>query len=237
MPRVSATQRQRTQNNPLTLGPFDQLTVRNLVGSLGPENKLTSNGYGGGTYNHWFRVEISSPAWIILAKGGARKKFIDLSVYDLNLKPITGRAIFDRDSVKEIDDDDIYYPYEGHVMSASSDLYNTLDRSRLDGGDDRYFPLGKGGYLLCISSTRNEKINYEVGMVVEFPTTDFDIIAENFDKLLFENGDFIAADLAADYVENDKHNHSLSEWRTAWEREQQQTHPFPVILIPYATRP
>ena len=78
MPRVSSTQRQRTQNNPLTLGPFSQLSIRNLTGSLGPKNKVVSGGYGGGTYNHWFKVEISSPAWIILAKGGARKKYINL---------------------------------------------------------------------------------------------------------------------------------------------------------------
>ncbi|HBT08981.1 MAG TPA: hypothetical protein DEB18_05355, partial [Leeuwenhoekiella sp.] len=141
MPRVSATQRQRTQNNPLPLGPFGQLSIRNLLGSLGPKNKLGSNGYGGGTFNHWFSIEISSPAWIILAKGGERKEYIQLSVYDLNLNPILGRGIFDRDSIKEIENGEVYYPYEGHVMSAGSDLYNTFNPNRFDKGDDRYFPL------------------------------------------------------------------------------------------------
>jgi len=237
MPRLSTTQRQRTQNNPLTLGPFNQLSIRLLTGTLGPVNKVVPNGYGGGSYNHWFRIDIASPAWIILAKGGQKKKYLDLSVYDLNLVPIASRGIFDRDSIQEIENDTVYYPYEGQVMSAGSDLYNNFDRLRLDGGDDRYFPLQTGGYLLCISSTRNEKLDYEVGMVVEFPVTTFDLILENFDKFIFENGDYIRADTDPGYIELDRHNHSLSEWKTAWEREHQQTHPFPAILLPYATRP
>ena len=236
MPRLSTTQRQRTQNNPLTLGPFNQLTIRLLTGTLGPVNKVVTNGYGGGSYNHWFRIDIASPAWIILAKGGPKKKY-DLSVYDLNLVPIASRGIFDRDSIQEVEDGSVYYPYEGQVMSAGSDLYNNFNRLRLDGGDDRYFPLQTGGYLLCISSTRNERLDYEVGMVVEFPVTTFDLILENFDKLTFENGDYVKADTDPGYIELDRHNHSLSEWKAAWEREQQQTRSFPAILLPYATRP
>jgi hypothetical protein len=238
MPRVSSTQRQRTQNNPLLLGPFSQLSIRNLTGSLGPEDKVIPGGYGGGTYNHWFQIEISSPAWIILAKGGSRKKYINLSVYDLNLQPILSRGIFDRDSIKEIDNGDVYYPYQGHVMAAGSDLYNNFNPNRFDKGDDRYFPLETGSYLLCISSTRNEKIDYEVAIVIEFPSSaDNDLLAENFEYILWENDDLISLEIDSTFIEDVQHSHSLVEWKTAWEREQQLTKPFPAILIPYATRP
>ena len=57
MARSQTSQRQRTQDNPLFLGEFSQLSIRALKGALGPENKLvgrsdtslTSNGgFGGG---------------------------------------------------------------------------------------------------------------------------------------------------------------------------------------------
>ena len=124
--RISQAQRQRTKENPLVLGPFEQLSVRNLRGSLGPKNQvvgradtgLNSNGgYGGGSYNHWFRIDLASSAWIIIAKGGPRPKYINVSTYDLNLNPIEGRAIFDKDSISETIDGEIYYPYIGHMMN------------------------------------------------------------------------------------------------------------------------
>jgi hypothetical protein len=79
--RISQTQRQRTKETPLVLGPFDQLSIRNLTGSLGPKNKVIGGGYGGGTYNHWFRIDISADAWIILAKGGRNPNYINVSAY------------------------------------------------------------------------------------------------------------------------------------------------------------
>ena len=70
MPRVSQTaQRARTQNNPLNLGSYNLITaVRNLKGSLGPKNRVASNGYGGGTYNHWFKITLDSAGWIVTGK-------------------------------------------------------------------------------------------------------------------------------------------------------------------------
>ena len=39
MSRVSqVSQRQRTQNNPLVLGSFDETSLRVLTGTLGPKN-------------------------------------------------------------------------------------------------------------------------------------------------------------------------------------------------------
>jgi len=235
--RISQTQRQRTKESPLVLGPFDQLSIRNLIGSLGPKNKVVSGGYGGGTYNHWFRIDISADAWIILAKGGRNPNYINVSAYDLNLTPIEGRNPFDRDSISETVDGEVYYPYVGHVMNKQSDLYNNFDANRLDKGDLRYYPLKRGSYLLCISSTRNENIDYEVAFVVEFPITGFDLLLEDYALMLYEDGGYVVADTTPNYVENDRHTHSLSEWDEAWQRERQQGIPFPAILVPLATQP
>ena len=244
--RNSQAQRQRTQNNPLTLGPFSQLSIKNLTGNLGPQNKvigrkdtaLTSNGgFGGGTYNHWFKFVLAKPGWIIVAKGGIRPQYINVSAYDLNMNPIDGRAIFGEDSVEQILDGNVYHPYTGNIMAAQSDLYNLFIPNRLDRGDERYYPLDVGEYLLCISSTRNEPLSYEVAVVIEFPVTEFNILMENYDNLLFENNDFIKADTVDGYQENDRHSHSLSEWQTAWSSERKASDPFPSVLIPLATQP
>jgi hypothetical protein len=65
-------------------------------------------------------------------------------------------------------------------MGAQSDLYNTFVPARLDRGDERYYPLEAGGILnLCISTTRNELLDYEVGLVVEFPITEMFIVNED----------------------------------------------------------
>jgi hypothetical protein len=246
--RTSQQQRQRTKSDPLLLGSFSQLSVRKLTGTLGPKNQvigradtnfISNGGFGGGTYNHWFQIDLVSPAWIIIAKGGPRPQYINVSTYDLNHNPIEGRSIFDRDSVSEQVNGDIYYPYVGHVMNKQSDLYNTFDPARLDRGDDRYYPLDAGSYLMCVSTTRNEPLAYEVAFVVEFPTTMFEILLEDYAYLLYEDTQesYVIADTVSDYVENDLHTHSLSDWDEAWQREHQQGVPFPAVLVPLATQP
>lgn len=246
--RVSQSQRQRTQDDPLVVGTFSQLSVRNLKGSLGPKNQVvgradtryTSNGgFGGGTYNHWFQFNITSPAWIIVAKGGPRPKYIQVSAYDLNLTPIQARAIFDQDSISTQIDGVTRYPYTGHIMAAGSDFYNNFDPSRFDEGNNLYFPLDTGSYLLCVSTTRNEPLDYEVAVVIEFPTTNFEILLEDYSYLLYEDTDesYVVADITENFTSNDLHSHSLSEWDEAWRREQQQGEPFPAVLVPLATQP
>jgi hypothetical protein len=246
--RVSQTQRQRTKENPLVLGPFSQLSIRNLKGTLGPKNQvigsadtnfISNGGYGGGTYNHWFQIDLASPAWIIVTKGGPKPKYINVSTYDLNLNPIEGRSIFDRDSIPETIDNEIYFPYVGHVMNKQSNLYNVFNPNRLDRGDERYYPLETGSYLLCVSSTRNELIDYEVAFVVEFPVSTFDILLEDYTYLLYEDlsESYMVADTTSDYIEDDRHTHSLSEWVDAWKRERPDDVPFPDVLVPLATQP
>lgn len=179
------SQRQRTVDNPLFLGTFTQTSLRYLQGTLKPTYEVQSNGYGGGNYNHWFSVEITSPAWIILTKDGDRSKHINISFYDLNLIPIEGRSIFQADSTPGSflfdQSNEVYYPYIGHVMSAQSDLYNTFNQYLPFKGDDRYYPLGAGRYLICVSNTRNEPIDYNVGFVVELPNQDLELLLESLD--------------------------------------------------------
>lgn len=178
MARSQETQRQRTQNNPLLLGSFDTTTLKYLKGILGPLNQLvgradtsqqSNGGFGGGTYNHWFQVNLKKDAWIIVAKSGPRPNYIQTAVYDLAKNPIEGRGIFQGDTVADGTGNNIFYPYLDTVMGAQSDLYNTFVPARLDRGDERYYPLEAGEYLLCVSTTRNELLDYEVGLVVEFP--------------------------------------------------------------------
>jgi hypothetical protein len=152
--RSQESQRQRTQNNPLVLGSFDTTSLKYLKGKLGPVNQLvgradtsqqSNGGFGGGTYNHWFQVNLKKSAWIIVVKSGPRPNYIQTSVYDLDKKPIEGRGIFQADSVETTKGTEAFYPYLGTVMGAQSDLYNTFIPARLDRGDERYYPLSAGG--------------------------------------------------------------------------------------------
>jgi hypothetical protein len=220
--RTSSTpQVARSANNPSNLGTFDQLSLRVIEGNLGPvykpvgrsDTSLTSNGgIGGGTYNHWYSVELAVPAWIILTKGPNKPRDLNVSVYDTNKKERPGRIIFQKDTISQevalanfrFDPGNItvslpagdrklltdwsqslsgesffYYPYFDHVAAAGSDLYNTYEAYRLDKGDEMFYPLPRGKYLICISMTRNEPRSYEVGMVIEPQDDEVFILCED----------------------------------------------------------
>jgi hypothetical protein len=167
-------------------------------------------------------------------------------------------------------------------------------RNRLDRGDDRYYPLSAGSYLICISSTRNETLSYELGVVIEFPVDESFFELEDVDgSVCLQETEIDAAEIvgpilsnlvitvnsfsetsceiaagvtvtvnagvtwyigeripAADYdnykiileVGDDAyydtiHDHSLSEWQDAWEREHQDTDRFPELFVPLTNRP
>lgn len=196
MSRVSqVSQRQRTRNNPLVLGSFDETSLRVLTGTLGPKNvvvgradtnQYSNGGFGGGSYNHWYQINLTSPAWIITTKGGPRPNYIQVSAYDLNKNPVEGRSIFQGDSVSTASTSNgTYYPYIDHVMGAPSDLYNTFNPNALGRGDDRYFALDVGSYLLCVSTTRNELLDYTLAIVIETVTTDLFLLLEDLDISFF----------------------------------------------------
>ena len=325
MSNPNISQRERSQNNPLNLGVFDRTSLRMLKGTLGPKSQIISGGYGRETYNHWFQVTLAEPAWIILFKASSAlntnsnnqlssrrsnlNQRISLSVYDQNRNPIQGRNIFQSDSKLIQNNRDTFHStfensYTGQVMAAQSDLYNTFNPTRADKGDDRYFPLGKGNYLICVSAERNETFDYGVGLVIEFQTSTDELfflcedsseitylIKENdlnenivetvpstvtgtvtlsslngFTEDLctivdpngvvqvnYENSDgnslswligsnpedenaFLPRKILLDATENwidTTHEHSLTEWREAWERDHSMDDKFPTEFIAY----
>jgi hypothetical protein len=255
--RNQQTQRQRTKNNPLSLGTFSQTSLRLLKGTLGPKSQVigqadtwdTSNGgYGGGTYNHWFKINITADAWMLIVKGAPRPKYINVSVYDLNQNPIESRNIFDKDSIAVTTNDTTSYPYVGHTMNAQSALYNNFNGNFVDKGDNRYFILPAGFYLLCISTTRNEPLDYSVGLVLQFSDSNSSYLLETGveNYLVFESAsspvtlldpvNYIYFDLFSNRgINMQKNEHSLSEWKAAWEREHQEDDRFPAIFATIAT--
>ena len=239
MTRVSQRpQRQRTANDPLPLGSFSSTTIRLLTGNLGPESRPNTGGYGGGSFNHWFKVKLETAGWIIIANGSAKPKFINVSAYDLNKNPIEGRAIFQADSIDQFNAEGVrQYPYLGTVQGAQSDSYHTFDTRRLDRGDDRYFALPIGEYLICISSVRNEPVDYSVGIVVEISDPFPVLLLEDFTRLLFEDTEIsnVVCDTTPNFTGDDAHDHSLTEWKSAWSRERQADEPFPEFLTAYTT--
>ena len=249
--RTDSAQRQRTQNNPLVIGSFGQTSLRLLTGTLGPLNQVVGRagttqydyaGHGGGTMNHWFQINLLTPAWIITRKGGPRPNYIQVSAYDLNRNPIAGRMIFQADSLAVTDENgNVTHPYTGHVMSAGSDLYNFFDPSRLDKGNDLYFSFDPGSYLLCVSSTRNERLDYSLGLVIEVVSNDVFMLTEDSAGgfLLFEPAadNKILMDTGPGYDGNIYHDHSITEWTDAWQRERSPGDPLPELFIPLTNRP
>ena len=240
MARNQTTQRQRTAKDPLLVGTFDQTSIRYLTGKLGGTHTPQSGGYAGGSINHWFKFKIDTAAWIILTKAGGWEKWFNVSAYDMNRNPIQGRAIFDDDSITITSDGKVLNPYIGHVMGAQSDLYNNFDARRLDKGDSRYYPLNIGEYLLCVSSTLNTSFDYAVGVVIEMADPFPVLLTEDYDRLLLETTatqDNIICDTTPNYTGAEDHEHSLTEWKTAWSRERQAYEKFPDALIPLTTKP
>ena len=240
MARNQTTQRQRTAQDPLLVGTFDQTSIRYLTGKLGGTHTPRSGGYAGGSVNHWFKFKIETAAWIILTKAGGWEKWFNVSAYDINRNPIQGRAIFDDDSITITSDGEVLNPYIGHVMGAQSDLYNNFDARRLDKGDSRYYPLKIGEYLLCVSSTLNTPFDYAVGVVIEMADLFPVLLTEDYDRLILEttaSQDDIILDTTPNYTGAEDHEHSLTEWKTAWSRERQAYEKFPDALIPLTTKP
>jgi len=238
---VAANQSQRSLASPLVLGTFSSTSFRYLKGTLKAEKKIVDGGYGGGTSNNWFQVNTTAPSWIIITKGPPRPKYIQTSAYDLNHIPIQGELIFDEDSVRDglKRDGEVYIPYLNSVMSAQSDLYNNFEAGRLDRGDERYYPLAAGSYLICISSTRNEPVNYEVGVVIEFPNLELFISLEDSNEnslFLQESGDKILIETVNTETLAFSHDHSLSEWKSIWDAQHQDTYPFPTIFTSLTNR-
>ena len=171
MTNPNLSQRERSQYNPLNLGKFDRTSLRFLTSTLGMRSQIIQGGIGNNTYNNWFQVTLEKAGWIILIKGGTvlstsnttRQNLyqdinsrVMLAVYDQNHNPIQGRIIQQEPDA-----------YRGNVAGAQSDLYNNFDSNRFDKGDEMFYELEPGNYLICVSATRNEEFNYGVGLVID----------------------------------------------------------------------
>jgi hypothetical protein len=171
MTNPNLSQRERSQYNPLNLGKFDRTSLRFLTSTLGMRSQIIQGGIGNNTYNNWFQVTLEKAGWIILIKGGTvlstsnttkQNLYQDinsrvmLAVYDQNYNPIQGRIIQQEPDA-----------YRGNVAGAQSDLYNNFDSNRFDKGDEMFYELEPGNYLICVSATRNEEFNYGVGLVID----------------------------------------------------------------------
>ena len=190
-----------------------------------------------------------------------------------------------------------YYPFFGHVSAANADLYNFFNQNRIDKGDDMYYPLNRGKYLICISSTRNEPIDYEVGLVIEPGDDEVFILCEDelIVNLSLENlldiptsfeisspvttnvtvpsgsnaytnvlaqvnntatvtvespatwlistvvsgqvypEDVLLGEFNPGYLDS-FHDHSFSEWQTAWQRDNRYNDALPELFVPLLNR-
>ena len=195
MANPNLSQRERSQFNPLNLGKFDRTSLRLLTSTLGMRSQIIQGGIGNNTYNNWFQVTLDKPGWIILIKAGtvlntsnttSKNLYQDvnsrlmLAVYDQNQNPIQGRIIHEEP-----------YVYLGHVAGAESDLYNTYNNTRFDKGDEMFYELEKGNYLICVSATRNEEFRYSVGLVVEINNEEeqFILTEDNILSFMLEEND------------------------------------------------
>jgi hypothetical protein len=103
--------------------------------------------------------------------------------------------IFQADSVSDSFGYSIsHQPYTDHVMGAASNLYNTFNPNSLDRGNDLYFVLERGSYLICVSTTRNELLNYTLGVVIEFPSEEMLLLLEDLDN------SFLATETTLDFT-------------------------------------
>ena len=94
--------------------------------------------------------------------------------------------------------------------------------------------------MLCVSSTLNTPFDYAVGVVVEMADPFPVLLTEDYDRLLLETTatqDNIICDTTPNYTGAEDHEHSLTEWKRAWEREMPSYDKFPEIFATLATRP
>jgi hypothetical protein len=81
-------------------------------------------------------------------------------------------------------------------------------------------------------------LDYSLGIVIEVADISPFLLLEDYSFFLFEDGtDLILCDLSDTFTGFEEHEHSLSEWKAAWNREHPPDVKFPDVFIPLATRP
>lgn len=251
MPKSSVspiTHRSRTRANPVDLGTFDSLTIRELKGRLGAMNTgqvrpiSTNDGTALAYQNVWFKFTVKVPFFIIFLKPAVRdSRFINLAFYDIN-DPRTNLAL------PVLRDPDVPF-YWCHSAASNSDIYNLIenevDSSNIDKGFTSRLPLKPGTYLINLSTQRWDVFNYCQYFVIETPVTENFILLEGAEGseeyLLLENSTTdIPVYLSDEITEIESsdirqvRSHSLRRWETEWNR----TFPskdFPSVLTNYVT--
>lgn len=252
MPKQSSasplSQRSRTQANPVDLGVFNQLTIRELKGRIGAMNTgqarplSTNDGTGFAFQNVWFKFKCTVPFYIIFIKPSYRDaRFIDLSFYNLNDKRTNLAHPILRDPNEPF--------FWSHAAYSNSDIYNSIDNeyttNNIDKGYSSRFPLKPGEYMIKLSTQRWDVFRYLQYFVIETPVVENYIKLESKENeenyLLLENATVdIPVYLSDEISEVESSNirkvrsHSIRRWETEWTR----TYPnndFPSALTNYVT--
>ncbi|QDP62748.1 MAG: hypothetical protein Tp158DCM1229571_62 [Prokaryotic dsDNA virus sp.] len=165
-------------NKTFDLGKFNKTSLRLLQGTLQALHEVQSNGYGGGNTNHCYKLVLEESAWILVVKGGKNPTYYSVTPLDGNTVPIEARYILQSDTLdpKAFDD---------QISYALSDTYNTFDPLRIDKNNELYLALKPGVYYLIVFNTRNEPLDYEIGVIVETKETFGFIQTEESEGELF----------------------------------------------------
>lgn len=240
------SQRSRGQANPVDLGVFSELTIRELKGRIGALNTgqtrqlSTNDGTGLAFQNVWFKFKVTVPFFIIFVKPVTRDaRFIELSFYDINDKT---RNL----ALPVIRDPDVPF-YWCHAASSQSDIYNLIEDEvnspNIDKGYSSRLPLDPGTYLLKLSTQRWDAFNYCQYFIIETP------VEENYILLEGEEEGYIVDESSTPDVPlylldeipslgpseiRQVRSHSLRRWELEWNRTYSQK-PFPEVLTNYIT--
>ncbi len=252
MPKTSSanplSQRSRTKANPIDLGVFNELTIRELKGRIGAMNTgqtrplSTNDGTGFAFQNVWFKFRCTVPFYIIFIKPPHRDaRYIDLSFYNLN----DTRSNLTLPILRDPDEPFFW----SHAAYSNSDIYNSIDNeyttNNLDKGYSSRYPLKPGDYLIKLSTQRWDVFRYQQYFVIETPVTENYIRLESQEDeenyLLLENSTIDIPVYLSDEISNAEssdirkvRSHSIRRWETEWTR----TYPgisFPSTLTNYVT--
>jgi len=78
-----------------------------------------------------------------------------------------------------------------------------LNKTPIQGNEIFQADLNVGSYLICVSSTRNETLEYELGVVVEFSSTESFFALEDFDgSVCLQETEIDAAEIVGPILSN-----------------------------------
>ena len=143
----------------------------------------------------------------------------------------TGHKVPTTDSAPNATAKSLSSAIEELILVVKVGLFSSIERV-----SELYFAFEAGSYLLCVSSTRNERLDYNLGVVAEIASGDLFLLTEDTAGgfLLFEpdQENEILLDTGPEFNANLYHDHSVTEWTKAWQRERSPGDALPEIFIP-----